>query len=173
MLSATTWMSLLSPAERATIIQDNTPEQDWSIIKSIPVDGDGVQRTKKLRREIDPRKLAVHDKYKAASSIAKPDWKLDPRAATFLKNHIAEWTERHKAEIEKDQIPYGIEYWLDLRMQCICRNEGITEQHADMVCKSSINSIMKKQAAAKATFKQIVRKGKSPEYRANPMYNAD
>ena len=49
-------------------------------------------------------------------------------------------------------------------MECIYRNEGITPQSPDMVCKTNIEGIQKKQKHQKTNLANVLRMGKSEKY---------
>ena len=141
----------LTPEQQAQIIEANTIEQDVAIIQSLPADGEGTKRAKKLRRDIHPAKLVLYEKYKPPDYKMVKEGNLDPKATEFLKKTFEDWHAKYEHIVGPDDVPYGHEYYLDLRIICIMRKEGITSRHSEKVCKSNMEAIitMRQRAADK------------------------
>ena len=153
----------LTAEQRKQIIAGNTIQQDWAIIQKHPVEGDGVLRTKKFSKEIAMAKQFVYDKYAPVTLPGRKGDKqhLDPAAHEFLQNRLAEWTEKHRSEIEEDDLPYGLVYYLDLRIECIARKVGVTELNAEMMCKSHFEGIIRSRQNKKRRLDEAMSAGRT------------
>ena len=146
----------LNQSQIDIIVANNTIHQDVAILQAHPLEDDGVNQVKLLRRNFLKKKEVIYQKWKPPLEYSlRRGTDLDPRVRKFFNAALAAWQEKHKAEIKEGQRPYGGQWYMDLRIKCIAKKIGLDRDYSELVAKSHFEALELKATREAERLKKV------------------